>query len=125
MWGSVIAILIPGLLSDLGSSGGIVIAIFFAVVMSWFWFGTCYTFLEGNKLLITCGPIRGKVDIMKIERVRKTKNPLSSAALSIDRLEISSSQGFWNATWYVSPKDREEFIQELKSRNPNIEFILE
>lgn len=101
----------------------VLIALFYLSIISWFWFGTGYTFVDENRLLITCGPIRGTVFINKIKSVKTSRAPWSSAALSIDRLKITTSQGVWNSVWYISPKDKDGFIKELKKRNPLLDIV--
>lgn len=51
--------------------------------------------------------------------MKRTKNPLSSPALSIDRIEITYDSGFGMVL--VSPKNKQKFISLLKSINPHIE----
>jgi hypothetical protein len=123
LWCSIVFITVACLSTDFTSTK-LIISLIFVGILCWIWFGTGYTFLEDNKLLITCGPVGGKIDIFKIISVRKVQNSLSSAALSIDRIEIKSSHRLWNSTWYISPQDEDGFIYELRKRNPSIEFLL-
>ncbi|RDW18030.1 hypothetical protein CWR45_10245 [Oceanobacillus chungangensis] len=51
---------------------------------------------------------------------KKTKNPLSSPALSLKRLEIVYGQ--YNSV-LISPFDREEFIRILSKRCQHIKII--
>ena len=78
--------------------------------VAWIWFGTYYVFGE-ESLIIRCGPIKENVPYRKIISVKKTKNPLSSAALSIDRIEIR-----YGSVVLVSPLKKEEFLAELRDR---------
>lgn len=59
-----------------------------------------------------------KIDIKSIRKVYATRNPLSSPALSINRLAIVYNK---YDEVLVSPKNREDFIQELLKVNPDIE----
>ncbi len=88
-----------------------------ALLMMWGWFKTGY-FIEREELIIQSGPLKKRIVISEIEKIVKTKNPLSAPALSIDRLEISYGK-FELAL--VSPKDKHQFITQLKHVNPNIE----
>ena len=49
----------------------------------------------------------------EIKTVTPTSNPLSSPALSLDRLQIN--YGRWGSIM-ISPKDKEAFIQDLEKR---------
>ncbi len=70
--------------------------------------------IEGGQLQIWWT----KIDIKTIRKVYATRNPLSSPALSLDRLAIVYNK---YDEVLVSPKNREDFIQELLKVNPDIE----
>jgi hypothetical protein len=70
--------------------------------------GTHYT-VDGNTLRIACGPFRWKVPIDAIESVEATRNPLSSPALSLDRLRID----YGKRRIMVSPADRSGFLEAI------------
>ncbi|TSI03693.1 PH domain-containing protein [Lysinibacillus sp. BW-2-10] len=90
-------------------------------MLIWCWFTTGYK-VSDDVLVIQSGPIKQKILIKDIKKIKSTKNPLSSFALSIDRLEITYSTGFGMAL--VSPKDKEKFASLLKESNPQIEVDL-
>ncbi|MDI9256622.1 PH domain-containing protein [Flavobacterium sedimenticola] len=58
-----------------------------------------------------------KIDILKIKKIYSTNNPLSSPALSLDRIAVTYNK-FDEVL--ISPKKRAEFIAELLKINPNI-----
>lgn len=58
-----------------------------------------------------------KIDIKTIKKIYATKNPLSSPALSLDRIAVVYNK-FDEVL--ISPKERADFIQELLKINPNI-----
>lgn len=89
-----------------------------ATLLVWSWFRTGYKVNE-EILMIQSGPIKKNISIMDIKKISKTKNPLASSALSIDRLEIIFGSEFGIAL--VSPKDQQKFVSLLKSINPQIE----
>ena len=62
-----------------------------------------------------------KIDIKSIKRIYVTNNPLSSPALSLDRLAV-----VYNTydEILISPKERKAFVEELLKINPNIEVKL-
>jgi len=62
----------------------------------------------------------GSVDIMNIVSVERTYNPLSSAAASFKRLYIYFNKTMFVPFWLISPEREQEFIETLKTFNPNI-----
>lgn len=58
-----------------------------------------------------------KVEIQSIRKIYKTRNPLSSPALSLDRIAIVYNK-FDEVL--ISPKNKKEFIDELLKINPAI-----
>ena len=70
--------------------------------------GTHYT-VDGNTLRIACGPFRWKVPVDAIESVEPTRNPLSSPALSLDRLRIQ----YGKRRILVSPADKTGFLKAI------------
>ncbi|ALC91608.1 hypothetical protein AM500_18820 [Bacillus sp. FJAT-18017] len=91
-----------------------------AILLGWCWFTTGYKVSE-ETLIIQYGPIKKKIPIKDIRRIRKSKNPLSAPALSLDRLEISYGSGYGFGMALISPKDKQSFVSLLKSKNPQIE----
>jgi hypothetical protein len=69
--------------------------------------------LDGEHLIVG----RTKIDIKTIRKVYKTNNPVSSPALSIDRIAICYNKF---DEILISPKEREDFIGELLKANPDI-----
>lgn len=58
-----------------------------------------------------------KVEIKSIKRIYKTRNPLSSPALSLDRIAIVYNK---YEEVLISPKNKQEFVEELLKINPDI-----
>ena len=81
---------------------------------------TKYT-VTGNTLRVQCGFLYNeKIKISSIRQIKETNNPISSPALSLDRLEIK----FENyGSVLISPKEKVAFIEHLQHINPAIEFI--
>jgi hypothetical protein len=77
-------------------------------VLGW----TRYT-LTASDLVVRSGPFRWQVPLNEIRTVVPTRSPLSSPALSLDRLRIDYGQSRW---LMVSPKDREGFLRALDAR---------
>lgn len=83
-----------------------------------------YLFLEtkyritGTVLNVKAGfLINEDIDIKTIKSIKKTYNPISSPALSINRLAISYEDSGYIL---ISPKKRKKFIAHLLEINPNI-----
>jgi Bacterial PH domain len=69
--------------------------------------------LTDDFLLIRSGPFRWRVAIADITSVAPTRNPLSSPALSLDRLRIDYGQG---RAIMISPSNRDDFVRALEAR---------
>lgn len=65
-------------------------------------------------LTIRYGICRQRVPLAEIRAVSPTRNPLSSPALSLDRLHVRFGDGFFKAV-LISPAEREEFLRHLAS----------
>ena len=76
----------------------------------WTLFGTRYELTPG-RLRIRCGPFRWTVPLNEIRAVTPTRNPLSSPALSLDRLRIDYGRG---SSVMISPRDQARFLAELE-----------
>lgn len=70
--------------------------------------------IDGENLIIW----KTKIPIKSIHKVYRTRIPLSSPALSLDRIGVVYNK---YDEIFISPKEREEFIKELLKINPNIE----
>ena len=70
---------------------------------------TYYT-VDREYLRIVSGPVRFKVRLDDIRSVKATRNPLSSPALSLDRLMIRYGK---NRKVMVSPADRRGFLRAI------------
>ncbi len=84
----------------------------------WIWFGTGYT-LTDSDLLIRSAFLTWRIPLASIRRVRPTRNPMASPALSMNRLEIRTTRGFGPL---ISPRNRSEFLQLLRERCPQAEI---
>ena len=70
---------------------------------------THYTISDGL-LTIVCGPIFRKIKIAEITSIKETRNPLSSPALSLDRLRIRYGK---SRSVMISPADKRDFLKAL------------
>lgn len=77
----------------------------------WILVSTRYT-IDPPELRIRCGPFRWRIPIAEITALAATRNPLSSPALSLERIRISYSAG---RSLMVSPQDADRFVHELET----------
>ena len=82
----------------------------------WLITSTTYTLCDST-LLVNSGPFKWNVPIQQINSITPTSNPLSSPALSIDRLRIDYGQG---QSIMISPKEKGIFIEDLEARRGKI-----
>lgn len=68
--------------------------------------------LGNGQLIIRSGLLRQKLALGDIVEVQPTHNPLSSPALSLDRLRIQYGKGFFKGVM-ISPADRQQFLEEM------------
>lgn len=90
-------------------------------ILGWIWFGTYYV-IDGSELVVRCGPFRQTRDLDSIRQVRETRSPLSSPALSMNRLVVDcGDRGFV----IISPADRAAFLRDLKQAAPGVIIMVE
>lgn len=106
--------------NDLSPVAGTVIGIVIAFIV-WVLLDTRYV-LRNNFLFYRSGPIRGRIAIGKIKSIRKHSGlfvPVTlKPALDVKGYIITYNQ-FDDI--FISPKNAEAFINELKKINPEIE----
>lgn len=78
---------------------------------AWLLLGTFYV-LDGDSLKIRCGPFHWTIPVREIRGIEPTRDPLSSPALSLDRLRIDCGNG---KSLMISPHDREQFLKDLSA----------
>jgi len=78
-------------------------------------FNTYYV-VENDTLIIKSLVFRWKINIKDITQIQPTHNPLSSPALSLDRLKIYYMKNGEVASVMISPKDKEGFFQAINKR---------
>jgi membrane protein YdbS with pleckstrin-like domain len=70
-------------------------------------------YLSDRTLRIRCGPFRWIIPIDRITAVTPAQDPLSSPALSLDRLRVDYGKG---SAVVISPEPRAEFLRQLEHR---------
>ncbi|PPT73657.1 hypothetical protein XthCFBP4691_20115 [Xanthomonas theicola] len=95
------------------SNGGLLTAaavfVIGTVLPAWLLLSTAYT-VESEVLIVRSGPIRQRIPPDQISDISPSSNPVSSPALSLDRLEIHHGQ----KRTLVSPKDKQGFIKAIR-----------
>lgn len=97
--------------TGLGLLGPTVLAAMGAGLPLWLLFSTSYL-VERERLLIRSGPFTWQVPVLEITRITPTRSPISSPALSLDRLRIEYGAG---KTVLISPRDQQEFIRAISA----------
>jgi hypothetical protein len=97
---------------------GISIIIFLIVFVSK---TTRYIINENHLIVKSMFIVNEKIEINKIRKMEKTNSILSSPALSLDRIAIRYNK-FDEV--YISPKEKQLFVEELLKINPEIEVAL-
>ena len=77
----------------------------------WIFTTTRYDLSDGT-LLVRSGPFRWSIPVADIKSITPTHNPLSSPALSLDRLRIEYGQG---RAVMISPNDKDAFLRVLET----------
>lgn len=83
------------------------------VVLPVWLLSSTYYVLNETELLVRSGPLQWRVPLADIRAITPTRNPLSSPALSLDRLRIDYQR--WRSIM-ISPADKERFLEELENR---------
>ena len=78
---------------------------------------THYTITESN-LRVVSGPFKWIIPLAKINDITPSRNPLSSPALSIDRLKISYGK---KKFILVSPNDKGAFIRSIEQARRQVQ----
>ena len=71
-----------------------------------------YAEITEEKVIVHFGFFKESMELKEIREIYKTRNPISSTAASLDRIEIVGRR----QSIICAVREREEFIQELKRR---------
>lgn len=77
-------------------------------------FRSTYYLVSDREVVARSGPFRWRIEIATIESIRPSRNPASSPAMSLDRLEVRYGRG---RTLLVSPADRIDFLDAIVVRS--------
>jgi len=115
IWGILVLATIPAILQK--ATVPLVIMILIILFAGWIWFGTGYEMME-NALKVYCGPFRQTIPYREIKEIKKTRSFSSSAACSLDRMEIQYGESH---RILISPADKENFIKTIIKKSPSIQ----
>lgn len=102
-----------------GKSSELLAGIISVALVAGIYIGLCFPLrygLDDNFLHIRFGLCRKRVPLLSVLQVFPTHNPLSSPALSLDRLHVQFGEGIFNAVM-ISPIDRERFLDEFAEKS--------
>jgi hypothetical protein len=79
-----------------------------------------YYEVREDELFVRCGVFRYRIPGPSIVSVAPTRNPISSPALSLDRLAIRYEVNGKSRQLLISPQEREAFLQDLQAIAPQM-----
>lgn len=100
------------------SSSDLVVGAAVAVFVASLYFGIIFPLrygLDDRHLIVRHGVCRQRIVLAEILNVYPTRNPLSSPALSLDRLHVQFGKGVLKAVM-ISPAERDDFLSDLAKR---------
>ena len=68
--------------------------------------------IDGNRLIVRSGPLRWRIPISEITAITETRDPISSPALSINRLRIEYGN---KKSVLISPRDKDAFLRQIEA----------
>ena len=80
-----------------------------------------YVELQKDELLIVFGPIKARIPYNDISSLTPTRNPLSSLAASLDRIEIRCKG---KTPTMIAVVEKERFLEEMKKRALFLDFTV-
>lgn len=75
----------------------------------WIFASTEYV-VDNGELFISCGPVKKRIELSDIKSATPSRNPLSSPALSLDRILITYGE---NQTVLISPENKKGFLKAI------------
>jgi hypothetical protein len=77
----------------------------------WLLLSTRYT-LEPRRLVVQSGPFKWHIAVADITSITSSSNPLSSPALSLDRLRIDYGR---SSSLMISPRTKDQFVRDIEA----------
>jgi hypothetical protein len=78
--------------------------------------------VDGATLTVRSNFLRWRIDITSIDDVTPTHDPISSPAMSLDRLRIRYRKDGEARELLVSPAEKEAFVEALRAVKPAIRY---
>lgn len=119
----ILLVLLFGIIKNFDSGRDALPLIFILIAVAllmWLRFGTYYI-IAGSRLLYRCGPIRGSIAILSVHTLIKNKTLWVGVKPALARKGIIIKYNKYDDI-YISPKDKDKFIEELLKRNGNIKI---
>ncbi|HWA99327.1 MAG TPA: PH domain-containing protein [Pirellulales bacterium] len=82
-----------------------------------------YYVVENDMITVHCGPFRWRIALDEIDEISPTHNPLSSPALSLDRLWIAYRRRGRRRAVMISPSDQHLFLETIARARPSLELV--
>jgi hypothetical protein len=123
VWGTIAMTILAGVKaaqSAFASLAGLAFVLFCAAVvlgLLTILYATYYIII-GDRLIAHCGPFKQSVLLQDIEEVVPSHSPLSSPALSLDRLHVRCRGSIFGLL--ISPRDKQGFLADLVARAPQL-----
>jgi hypothetical protein len=114
----VAAILVCVAFALAGMTSGLLVGVAAVLLVLGIYFGLVFPMrygLDDTHLVVRFGVCRQRIPLAAIREVKPTHNPLSSPALSLDRLHVQFGQGVFKGVM-ISPTDRNRFLDELAQK---------
>jgi len=85
---------------------------------------TCplYYKITSSELVVRSGFMHWRIPLSSIEEVHPTRNPLSSPAWSLDRLQVDYRKDTKTGSILISPEDKQGFMRELAASAVGLEM---
>jgi len=96
--------------SGTGLLVAVVLVLIGAILPMWILLGTVYS-VESGTLRIRSGPFSWRIAVESIRAIEPSRSPVSSPALSLERLRVEYGAGKWVL---VSPADQRAFIAAIE-----------
>jgi len=122
--GGAFVFVVIGIARDGGPKAALLAAVLLAVVGLFIitTFRSTRYEIEGNTLTVRSNFLRWRIDIHSIDDVTPTHDPISSPALSLDRLRIHYWKDGGGRELLVSPAEKEAFVEALRAVKPAIRY---
>ena len=107
--------------SIIQSSFILFLPILFTLLLLWLpYFKTQYT-VTNDELLVNNGFSTSHINLKSIIDIKPSNSFLAAPALSLDRIEITYTNGDGNSSTLISPKDKPAFYDAIQARTTTLQ----